>query len=73
MKPIYFKRMGIFYFPIHGIGWLATLAAAALCIWFFVAIDRNSHSASDTLIHFFVYASCVAFWWKWLAEFTSES
>ena len=73
MKSVYFKRFGIFYYPVHAAGWLSTLGAAALCVWFFIAIDRNSHSVSDTLIHFFVYASSVAFWWKWLAEATSEN
>ena len=72
MKTIYFKHVGGFYYPIHAIGWLATLTAAAICVWFFIALDRHSHSASDTLTRFFVYATCVAFWWKWLAESTSE-
>lgn len=71
MHSFLFKRSGFFYVPVHILGWLATAFAVTLCVWFFIAIDRNSHSASDTLIHFFVYASCVAFWFKWFADATS--
>ena len=68
MKSIWFKKAGWFYVPVHAMGLLVTLGAIILNIWFFIALDRNSHSASDTLIHFFVYFSCVMFWWKWVAE-----
>jgi len=73
METIWFKRIGWFYLPIHIIGVFVTLIAIATCVWFFIAIDRNSHSVSDTLINFFVYLSCTAFWWKWIADKTSKS
>jgi hypothetical protein len=72
MKTIYFKKWGWVFLPVHAVGFAATLFAIALSIWFFVALDRKSHSASDTLINWFVYVTCVSFWWKWLAEKTSE-
>jgi hypothetical protein len=70
MRSIYFKQTGFFYLPVHPVGWLITLFAIALCVWFFLAVDRTSHSASDTLLRFFVYATCVAFWFKWFAAAT---
>ena len=73
METTWFKRIGWLYLPTHIIGLLVTLIAIATCVWFFIAIDRNSHSVSDTLINFFVYFSCTAFWWKWVAEKTSKS
>ena len=71
MNTNWFKRMGWIYLPVHAIGVLISVLALALNVMFFVAIDRNSHSVSDTLINFFVYFTCVAFWWKWVADKTS--
>lgn len=68
MKSIWFKKTGISYVPVHPMGLLITIGAIVVDIWFFLALDIHSHSVSDTLIHFFVYFSCVAFWWKWIAE-----
>jgi hypothetical protein len=71
MKTIWFAKIGWLYWPVHIAGWIISFAALGISIWFFIAIDRHSHSVSDTLINFFVYFSCVAFWWKWVAEKTS--
>ena len=68
MNNIWFKKLGWVYVPVHAMGLLVTFICIALNIMFFVAIDRNSHSVSDTLIQFFVYFTCVAFWWKWIAQ-----
>jgi hypothetical protein len=61
MKQVFSNRPGICYFPIHTIDWIATPAVAAFCLWFFIAIDRNSYPANGTLPHFFVCAGCIAF------------
>jgi hypothetical protein len=71
MEKLFFKKQGLLYIPVHMAGWLLILISVAACLWFFIAIDRNSHSASDSLIHFFVYATAVAFWFKWIADATS--
>ena len=71
MKQIWFKRMGWFYFPVHALGYLATLAAVVFMIPIVMAIDRNAHSVTDELYEIFIYATCTAFWWKWVAEKTS--
>jgi len=38
-----------------------------------IAVVRNGHSVSDDLYEIFVYGTCTAFWWKWVAEKTSHS
>lgn len=49
-------------------GYLVTIAAIVFLIPVAMAIIRNGHSVTDDLYSFFVYVSCVAFWWKWIAE-----
>jgi len=49
MKPAWFKRFGWFHLPISVAGTVVCLAAVAFCINVFLAIDRHSHSVSETL------------------------
>jgi len=49
MEKAWFRRFGWFYLPTSVPGAMVFLAAAAFCINVFVAIDRHSHSVSDTL------------------------
>lgn len=72
MKQIWFKKTGWIYLPVHPAGFLATLAAIAFMIPVCTSAIRNTHSVSDFLYEAFVYGTCTAFWWKWLAEKTSE-
>jgi hypothetical protein len=72
MHQIWFKRLGWLYLPVHLMGLLISLLAVALNIIFFIAIDLQSSSVSDTLLNFFVYFTCVGFWWKWVADKTSK-
>lgn len=67
----WFKRMGWIYLPVHTMGILVTAAAIAFLVPVYMAIARNGHSVSDDLYHLFVYTSCTAFWWKWIADKTS--
>lgn len=71
MNNIWFKKLGWLYVPVHAMGLLVCAAFIMINVVFFIAIDRESHSVSDTLIRFFVYFTCTAFWWKWIAERTS--
>jgi hypothetical protein len=71
MKNLWFKHMGWFYLPVHPMGWLVTIGAIIFLVPVFMAITRNGHSASDDLYQLFVYTSCTAFWWKWIADKTS--
>ena len=50
-----FKKAGWIYFPTSITGAIISLGAIGSNIWFFLVIDRNSHSASDTLISLLPY------------------
>lgn len=67
----WFRKWGWIYLPIHPSGHLVTLIAALFLVPVYAAIVRNGHSVSDDLYNMFVYTSCTAFWWKWVAEKTS--
>lgn len=71
MKTIWFKQWGWVYMPIHFMGLTITLAAIIFLIPVYMAIIRNGHSVSDDLYDMFVYTTCAAFWWKWIADKTS--
>ena len=73
MKLIWFKPAGLFYLPVHPMGYLVTFLAVIFLIPVYTALSRNGHSVSDDLYHFFVYTTCTAFWWKWIAEKTSTT
>jgi hypothetical protein len=71
MNTIWFKRFGWAYLPITFMGMAVTILAVAFLVPVFAATLRNGHSVSDDLYHMFVYSTCTAFWWKWIAEKTS--
>jgi len=52
MKLPWFKRYGIFYFPVSLIGWILFVTAIVYTVYIFIDIDSRSHSVSDTLINF---------------------
>ena len=68
---IWFKKSGWVYIPSHFMGVVVTLLAIVFLVPIVIAIDRGSHSVSDELYQLFVYVTCTAFWWKWIAEKTS--
>ncbi|MEP6675896.1 MAG: hypothetical protein ABJA78_12095 [Ferruginibacter sp.] len=67
----WFKQAGFFYLPIHPAGYVVTLMAIIFLVPVFTAIVRTGHSVSDDLYSMFVFTTCTAFWWKWIAEKTS--
>ena len=71
MKQIWFKKLGWIYLPVHPMGILITFLAILFLVPVYMAIVRNGHSVSDDLYKMFVYTTCTAFWWKWVAEKTS--
>ncbi len=73
MNSTWFKKWGWMYIPIHFFGFIVTLAAVLFLVPVFTTITRNGHSVSDDLYHLFVYTTCTAFWWKWIAEKTSNT
>jgi hypothetical protein len=65
MKNIWFKKIGWVHFPVSWQGWLVTVLTLLFCGQVFWAIDRNSHSVSDTLygVFPFVVGAFVIFGW----------
>jgi peptidoglycan/LPS O-acetylase OafA/YrhL len=71
MKTNWFKRFGWFYAPISWQGMFLVIVALAFCAQVFVAIDRHSHSVTDTLYHIFPYFVCCFLMLDWVAARTS--
>jgi hypothetical protein len=72
MKTKWFKRFGWFYFPVSVPGALVVLLALLFCLTVFKAIDRHSHSASDTLYGVFPFFVCTFLLVDWIGGRTSE-
>ena len=73
MKRVFwFKPWGWIYRPTSWQGFLACLVALAFCVQVFIAVDRNSHSVSDTLYGIFPYiVPCLVILY-WVASKTSN-
>ena len=69
----WFKPWGWIYFPISWQGFLACLVALAFFIQVFMAVDRNSHSVSDTLYGIFPYVVPCLMILYWVTSKTSGS
>ena len=69
----WFRPWGWISPPIHPIGYILTLLPLAFVIHTFLAIDRKSHSATDTLYAIFPYASASFLLWLWVADRSSRS
>jgi hypothetical protein len=54
-------------------GWLAVLLTAVFCEQVFVAVDRHSHSVSDTFYGIFPYVLPALGILGWVASKTTES
>ena len=72
MARNWFADFGLFHRPRAWQGWLVTLAALAFCVQVFLAVDRRSHSISDTLYGVFPYAVGAFLLVEWLASRTTR-
>ena len=72
MKRGWFKKYGWFKFPVSWQGWLVTLFFIASSVWVFIVVDRNSHSASDTLIGVFPWVIIFIVIASWIASNTEK-
>jgi hypothetical protein len=72
MKKIWFKKYGWIYIPISAIGFLIAAFTIILCVHDFLAVDRNSHSVSDTYYNFIPYGGLYIIIYMWVASNTSE-
>lgn len=50
MQSMWFRKWGAIYLPASLIGWLLSLVTFGIATADFLAVDRHSHSVSDTLI-----------------------
>lgn len=73
MKPSLFTRVGWFYLPCSVAGGVLYLPAAAFCATVFVAVDRHSHSASDTLYGCYPFFVTTFLLVDWIAQRLSET
>ena len=72
MKPGWFKSWGWIYRPNSWQGVLIVLLTLAFCVQVFFAVDRNSHSVSDTLYGIFPYVVPAFMLLNWVATKTSD-
>ena len=72
MKTNWFKKIGWVYIPTSIIGIIICLCAIFFCATVFIAIDRHSHSVSDTLYGIFPYFVSVFTILFWIASNTSK-
>ena len=70
MKVAWFRRVGWFFIPASLPGAIVFLLAVAFCVNVFVAIDRHSHSVSDTLYGVFPFFVCTFLLIDWVARST---
>jgi hypothetical protein len=69
----WFKRVGWFYRPASWQGVTIIILALGFCVQVFLAIDRHSHSVSDTLYGVFPYFTCCFLLLNWVAANTDGS
>lgn len=67
----WFKPVRWSYLPASWQGVLLYVLMIAFVISAFVAIDRNSHSVSDTLYSLFVFVVCTVAVMHWIASHKS--
>ena len=72
MKTAWFKRCGWFYLPVTLPGFVIVTGALAFCANVFWAIDRKSHSVSDTLYGAYPFFVCTFFLLDWVARRKSD-
>ncbi len=71
MKKPWFREWGWVYYPISWQGFVLIVLILAFCVQVFLAIDRTSHSVSDTLYGVFPYIVPSILVLLWVASKTS--
>jgi hypothetical protein len=72
MRVAWFRQWGWIYRPVAWQGWAASLVSLVFCAHVFVAVDRHSHSASDTLYGIFPYVVSALTLLNWMASKTAH-
>jgi hypothetical protein len=71
MVRVWFKPWGWIYRPCSWQGVVLVLLAVVFCVQVFVAVDRHSHSVSDTLYGVFPFIVPCLIVLNWVASRTS--
>ncbi len=71
MKTRWFRRWGWFHVPASLPGFGLCALAAGFCLTAFRAVDRRSHSASDTLYGVFPFFVCTFRLLDWVGSRTA--
>jgi len=64
----WFRPAGWLFVPVSVPGVILVLGALAFCVQVFVAIDRHSHSVTDTLYSVFPYVALSFLLVDWVAS-----
>ena len=72
MKKAWFKEWGWTYLPIARQGWAVAVLTVLFSAQVFVAVDRHSQSASDTLYGIFPYLVPAFGLLGWIASKTTK-
>ena len=72
MKNAWFKEWGWIYRPVAWQGWVGVVLTLVFSVQVFVAVDRHSHSASDTLYGVFPYVIPALGILGWVASKTTR-
>jgi hypothetical protein len=73
MKSVWFKPWGWIHRPVTWQGVALVVIAAAFCVQVFIAVDRRSHSVSDTLYGVFPFVVPTLLLLDWIASKTCPS
>lgn len=71
MQHKWFTPWGWIYRPSSAMGFVVSTLAALFCVNVFIAIDRHSHSATDTLYGIFPFVVPTLMLLNWVASKTS--
>ena len=71
-KNTWFIAWGWIYRPVSWQGFVVCLVALAFCMQVFIAVDRNSHSVSDTLYGIYPFVLPTLMLLYWVASKTSD-
>jgi hypothetical protein len=72
MRLKWFKQWGWLYLPASVPGAVIYLGLIGFCLQVFVAVDRKSHSVSDTLLGVFPFFVSAFLLLDWIGVRTSE-
>ena len=71
MQRRWFAPWGWVYKPVSAPGGILVLLAVVFCLQVFLAVDRHSHSATDTLYGIFPYVTNCLILLNWVASKTT--